>query len=417
MFKVEKPGIAYLENISEKEVLLKEYESENKVLDVNGHLHTPYSYCSFDNIRQIFEMAANENIVLLGINDFFTTNGYGEFFNNSREFGIFPLFNIEFMGLVEEYQQNDIRVNDPGNPGRIYFSGKGLDFPVNLSDEKQALLQKVVDASQQQMKEMLEKASGLLSSIEPDLELDYEELMRKYAKDILRERHIATAIRIKVAERHEGHAAQMAFYNLLFDGAPLQSDVNNIAALENEIRSKLLKKGGRAFVPESSEAFPPLNEIINLILDAGGIPCYPVLLDGANGKYTEFEGDWEKMHKELRKYNVKCIELIPSRNTVAELEKFVRFFNERNYVITFGTEHNSPGVFPIEVKVEKDQTLTDWLREISYKGCCVIAAHQYLRANGKPGFVDENGTCDSDNIQQYHELGNAVIKEFISSKK
>ena len=43
--------------------------------------------------------------------------------------GIFPLLNIELIGISKEDQDAGIRVNDPSNPGRTYISGKGLSFP------------------------------------------------------------------------------------------------------------------------------------------------------------------------------------------------------------------------------------------------------------------------------------------------
>jgi len=54
-----------------------------ETLTVNAHLHTPYSFSAFTDIRQIFEMAQKENIAVLGINDFFVTDGYDSFYQES----------------------------------------------------------------------------------------------------------------------------------------------------------------------------------------------------------------------------------------------------------------------------------------------------------------------------------------------
>ena len=71
--------------------------------------------------------------------------------------------------------------------------------------------------------------------------------------------------------------------------------LSNHAALENEIRSNLLKSGGAAFVEEDEKSFLELKKIIKIIIKSGGIPCYPVLLDDPSGKFTEFESDPEKL--------------------------------------------------------------------------------------------------------------------------
>ena len=77
-------------------------------------------------METIFRLAKDENIAVLGINDFFVTDGYKAFRKGSVRNKIFPLFNIEFIGLLKEEQKKGIRINDPNNPGRIYFCGKGL---------------------------------------------------------------------------------------------------------------------------------------------------------------------------------------------------------------------------------------------------------------------------------------------------
>lgn len=64
--------------------------------------------------------------------------------------------------------------------------------------------------------------------------------------------------------------------------------------MENEIRSKLLKAGGAAFVPEDPKAFLPMETVCQIIKAAGGIPTYPFLADDAKGNFTDFEGDLQK---------------------------------------------------------------------------------------------------------------------------
>ncbi len=169
-------------------------------------------------------------------------------------------------------------------------------------------------------------------------------------------------------------------------------------------------------MPEDRDAFPPLDRIIEFILDAGGIPCYPVLLDDRSGEMTRFEGDWEAMDRVLKGLGVACLELIPARNSAKKLEEFVDYFQKKKYVISFGTEHNTPELFPVEVRVEKDRQLNPTLKEVSYQGACVFAAHQYLTARGAEGFVKRDGKADTGNLEYYQDLGHAVIREFNQSK-
>jgi len=56
----------YLHNLPEAEELLQKHNDEQGVLEVNGHLHSPYSFCPFKNIDQMFEMASDEGVKVLG---------------------------------------------------------------------------------------------------------------------------------------------------------------------------------------------------------------------------------------------------------------------------------------------------------------------------------------------------------------
>ena len=165
---------------------------------------------------------------------------------------------------------------------------------------------------------------------------------------------------------------------------------------------------------EDSETFPPLERIIQFILSAGGIPCYPVLLDDREGNLTEFEGNWDRMDEILQSLNVSCIELIPNRNSLEKLEEFVDFFLKKNYIISFGTEHNTPDLFPVTVTVEKDRALSPRMKKVSWEGVCSLAAHQYLVLREGEGLVNKDGLTDTHNRKYYTDLGNAIIKEFTS---
>ncbi|MFO7922884.1 MAG: hypothetical protein R6U58_04260 [Bacteroidales bacterium] len=396
----------FLEKFPEREKLLEWYvkKGSGSIPDVNAHIHTPWSFSAFDDPEQAFIQASEEKVTVLGINDFNTTRGYDSFFKLGMTYRIFPLFNIEFMGLMREEQKNGVRINDPGNPGRIYFSGKGLDYPVSMGKGSADRLVRLREEGHRQVRQMTAKLNRHLKSVDGNLQLDFDEVERRYTKGMVRERHIARALRILVYDRYPSPEDRSEFLGRLFGVEP-SSPAENEAAVENEIRSRLLKSGGAAFVEEDQHAFPGLDEIISVITDAGGIPCYPVLLDDQKGTLTEFEADPEKLCGSLRSRNVSCVELIPGRNDIRQLRSFVSFFRERGFVILFGTEHNTPAAQPLRVSARGGVPLDDELRAVNYEGACVIAAHQYLRAKGEEGYpsLKRSGAAN---------LGKAVIEYF-----
>ena len=384
-----------------------------EVHEFNGHFHTPYSFSAFTGMDQVFDMARKENVKILGINDFYVTDGYEEFASYALKNRVFPLFNIEFIALSKTQQAQGIRVNDPNNPGRTYFSGKGLDYPVTLSGACRAQLDSVKDESQRQVAEMIEKLNAWLAELGSDIKFSYEGIRSTYARQLVRERHIAKALRIAVFERYATEETRKDFLRKLYGGKESVADLGSAAALEYELRNHLLKSGGKAFVAEDEKAFLSVEQVKQIILAAGGIPCYPVLLDDKKGNFTDFEADREAMLASLRAQDIWSIELIPGRNSLEILEPFVQFFSDNGFVVTLGTEHNAPDMIPLTVDCRGHVPLTANLRRINYEGACVVAAHQYLRANGLPGYVDAAGRADTAHKAAFVRLGNAVIHKFV----
>jgi hypothetical protein len=385
--------------------------------EVNGHIHTPFSFSAFDRLETAFLMAKEEQVVVLGINDFFVTDGYDAFVRGCLRNDIFPLFNIEFIGLLKEEQKKGVRINDPNNPGRIYFSGKGLDYPFNPDFMQKWQLNKIIKGSQEQIKAMIVKLNGLIGAVNPSLKITYKGVKERFAEELVRERHLAKAVRILAAENYSAPGEQLRFIESLYGGKKSKAGIQNPAALENEIRSVLLKSGGAAFVEEDNNSFLKLKEIKKIIHEAGGVPCYPVLLDDPSGKYTEFEADVEKLFVSLSRLGIGCIELIPGRNDLAVLKKFVEFFDEKGFIILFGTEHNTPDLVPLTVTARGSQPLDLSLKKIAWDGACVVAAHQYLRAHRRQGYVLSDGRLSIDQKQDLAKLGRLVIEYYLNRKQ
>jgi len=374
-------------------------------LKVNNHIHSPYSFSAFGHMEESVRMAAEEDVRVLGINDFYVTEGYGEFIRLCREHGVFPLLNIELIGISREEQQKGIRVNDPNNPGRTYISGKGLSYPVNLPGKQQKKLERVIGESNGQVARMIDLLNHWLMTQGVGFGLSVDEIMQHHAFNLLRERHVARVLRLKLEERAESDKGFHRLLRQVYGGIPSEKRRSDIAGLEDELRTRLLKAGAPAFVPEDEKAFLSLDEIVTLIRDAGGIPTYPLLLDGAGGRVTEFEADPEKLRMILEQRGIHSVEFIPARNRFDKLKTYAAYFYENGFVVSFGTEHNTAAMHPITVSCKENIPLDDELMRISCNGAAYIAAHQYLVAReGKQVIPFSRGRME--------QLGHAVIQHY-----
>ena len=57
------------------------------------------------------------------------------------------------------------------------------------------------------------------------------------------------------------------------------------------------------------------------------------------------------------------------RRILGELE-------DEGFIVTFGSEHNTPALEPIRLRTRDADTLSEKLRAINWRGACAVAAHQ-----------------------------------------
>nr|WP_319399788.1 hypothetical protein [uncultured Carboxylicivirga sp.] len=385
-----------------------------KPLKVNNHLHTPHSFSAFQSVDEALDQSAEEGVKVVGVNDFFSFDAYADWNDGAFKRNLFPLFNVEFIGLNEAYQKEGLKVNDPGNPGRTYFSGKSLAYPLTLSTDTKQKIDDLVTNANDYVRKMTEKVNELFAKKQFGFRLDYNQIKKDLAMGQVRERHLARAIR-QLAEKHYKDANRLlAFYNELLDVNGMSCSLTDEAGVENEIRGALLKAGKPAYVPEDPNGFLSVAEIRSIILEAGGIPTYPFLADAVKG-YTDFERELKKVSAELKDLGVWSVEFIPTRNNHAILKEYAQYLKKEGFVVSFGTEHNSPGKQPIEVEAKGATKLDKDLMEINYEGACILAAHQYLFAKEGVGVLDNKGVFKAEKRDEFTKLGDSLI-QFVTNK-
>jgi hypothetical protein len=380
--------------------------------NVNAHIHTPYSFSAFEKLTDVLDKASDENVKIVGINDFYSMDGYEEWNREAYKRHLYPLFNIEFICLQPDAQEQGIRVNDPNNPGRTYISGKGLCCPPKLNDLYIKLLDDVRNESNKQVMDMCRKVNQLIKSFNAGFSLNFNTIKDLFTKGLVRERHLAKALRMSTYIHFKNKPEDInAFFKKIFRGKPLQADIFDFAGVENEIRSNLLKAGGEAFVPEGPKAFLPLEDVCKLILAAGGIPTYPFLGDDNTGSFTEFENDIEKTAAILKQKGIFSAEFITARNSIEMLETYAGYLYDNGFIVTFGSEHNTPAMEPVKLSTRGKKPLSEKLKQINYEGACVIAAHQERINSGKTGFVDANGNTNLSNRIDFISEGDTIIQQ------
>lgn len=356
---------------------------------VNTHIHSPYSFSSFESIWQAVLQAKEQSVCALGINDFNTAEGYDEFASACNEIGVYPIFNIEFITLNQEDKENRLHWNDPINPGIIYLCGKGLDYPFTLSKNSKNMISSIWKGTQDRIWKMLELLNKILQTRNIDIILDYNEIRNLYAKNSVRERHLAKALYLSIASKWPDLQQQLTIFRNLFNDPSFNADIADIVNMQIEIRNRLLKSGKEAYIDEKQDTFLTTQQIRSLILEAGGIPCYPMLAD--DQIHSDYEKDICKLSEKLHNMGIFAVEFLPYHTSFETLKKYARFFHEKGFCVCFGTEHNTPELQPLIPTARGQKPFDSELLEISYNGACIIAAHQEMRKLKRVGFVDDQG--------------------------
>jgi len=385
-------------------------------LTYNSHIHLPPNFSAFETVEQAVELAADQGVQVLGCGNYYDYSVYQKFTETTRDQGVFPLFGTEIIALETDLQQKDIRINDPGNPGRHYICGKGISRFEELSSRADELLSGIRNNDTLRMQEMAVKMAGVFSEHGIDTGLDDQAVIARVVK-----RHGCSADTVTLQERHLAQAFQEVFFDKVPEdqreqkltdlfGAPPQSNSSDSVGIQNEIRSNLMKAGKICFVPET---FVNLAQAKELIVELGGIPCYPVLADGSK-KRCEYETPVEGLIETLKANHYTMVELITIRNSAEVLAEYVSAIRQAGIAVVAGTEHNTLDLLPIKPACVGGDAVPPEIDAIFREGICVLAAHAFLKAHGEEGFVDGQNEAANKRIEHFSRIGSVVLKKYFS---
>jgi hypothetical protein len=384
---------------------------------INTHVHVPPNFSAFHDVDDVLASAVRERARVIGASNFHDHRVYRRFADGASAVGIVPLFGLEFITVVDELRDAGTRVNDPANPGRLYLCGKGVDPFGEPTAPAAAIDAPARAANRARAARMTELLRDVFARAGVPTSLDDRSITLHVAARagvpadwvVLQERHLAMAFQEAVFEAvpMEDRAAvlERAY------GSAGRAPADDAAAVQGEIRSKLMKAGCAAFVDETALTF----DAYQLILEWGGIPCYPTLADGVS-PICEFEDDPDGLAARVAGLGIHAAELIPVRNAPETVLAYVRAFRRAGIIVTAGSEHNTPERIPLEPLARGGAPIPDEALEIFYEGACVIAGHQAERAAGRRGFVDAEGKFgggDGDGeawIRRFADIGEAIIE-------
>lgn len=385
----------------------------------NTHVHLPPNFSAFQTVEDAIATAAREEVRVIGSSNFHDFGVYDRFETAARANGVAALFGLEFISVLEEEQRKGVKINDPGNPGRAYICGKGIPAPASPSIESKRFMDAARASNEARARQMVDLMGSLFSEAGLELEVGYDAIVAGVAKRaavpsewvVLQERHVALGFQAALFERVavDRRAALLAKVY----GQPARAAGDDASAVQGELRSRLMKAGCPAFVEESPI---PFSEGLEFVRGLDAIVIYPTLADGAD-PICGYEDPVADLIERILAQDIYGAELIPVRNTPQVVDAYVKAWRDAGIFAMVGTEHNTQERIPVAPTCLDGVPLSPTVRDITWEGTCIVAAHQHLRQLGKAGYVDRRGKLNptfpdgETRIRYFAELGEELLIE------
>ena len=342
----------------------------------NTHIHLPPNFSAFESVEQAVSLACDEDIGILGASNYYDFTVYSEFGTLCNQHSITPLFGVEIVLRLPELAEQGIRVNDPGNPGKMYLCGKALSRWKSPTEEANRILQTIRDNDSARMAAMVARLAEVFAEAGVVTGLDVTRIV-----DAIVSRYGCPRETVYLQERHVAQAFQEALFRVAPPGeraralsavlkAPTSAD--DAGKAQGQIRGRLMKAGKPAFVEET---YVGLDVGLRLIAELGGVPCYPVLADGADA-VCEYEADVDALIANLTCLGIRHAEFIPVRNSPETLRQYVLPMRNAGFSVSAGTEHNTLDLIPLTPTCIDGKPIPDDVQAVFDEGAQALAEAQ-----------------------------------------
>ncbi|MBO4894137.1 MAG: PHP domain-containing protein [Clostridia bacterium] len=333
-----------------KKILAGETEKP-QVLEqfVNNHIHTKYSFSPYSPTAAVwFARAAGLNTA--GIMDHDSIAGAREFIEAGKIAGVSTTIGLECRVSLAETPFGDRFVNNPDQKGVAYMALHGV--PHQNIDYLNSIFAPLREKRNIRNKKIVDNINASVGSlgITLDFENDVVPVSNFAVGGSVTERHVMYALALKIASQY-GDSTVDFFENKL--GIALsekqkaqmnepQSDYYLYDIL-GILKSTLIKK---VYVPADEELLS-VSELSDVARECGALLCYAYLgdvTDSVTGDKAaqKFEDDFiEDLFIELKKQRVDAVTYMPSRNTMAQLEKVMSLCKKYDFFEISGEDINS----------------------------------------------------------------------------
>ena len=315
---------------------------------INNHIHTTYSFSPYSPTAAVYA-ARMEGLCTAGIIDHDSISGAEEFIEAAKIVDIPVTIGMECRISMDGTRMEGRRTNNPDQIGCSYMTIQSV--PHDKIGRLTEFFEPYRAARGERNKKMIARINELLG-----MELDYEKdvlpLSMYHEKGGVTERHLMYAL-AKAMVAKVGKGPAMVDY-LASIGMNL-SEKQQKLMLDTEYpfyEYDLLGLLKGTFVPkiyiDATDECPKLSEVVALCKEVDAILCYAYLGDVGDSvtgdkKAQKFEDDYiEEVFACLKEEGVTAVTYMPTRNTMAQLEKLRGLCDQYGMFQISGEDINTP---------------------------------------------------------------------------
>lgn len=315
---------------------------------INNHIHTTYSFSPYSPTAAVYA-ARMEGLCTAGIIDHDSISGAEEFLEAAAIIDIPVTIGMECRVSMDGTLMEGRRTNNPDQIGCSYMTIQSV--PHDKIGRLTEFFKPYRAARDERNRKMIARINSLLG-----MTLDYDKdvlpLSMHHENGGVTERHVMYAVAISMVEK-AGKGQPMVDY-LASIGLSL-SEKQKAQMLDTEYpfyEYDLLGILKSAFVPkiyiDATDECPNVREVVALCKEIDAILCYAYLGDVGDSvtgdkKAQKFEDDYiEEVFECLKEVGVGAVTYMPTRNTMAQLEKLRGLCDRYGMFQISGEDINSP---------------------------------------------------------------------------
>ena len=309
----------------------------------NMHCHTFFSFNAYGySPSGLAWLAKRRGFKLMGIVDFDVLDGVEEFLHACELVGVRGSTGLETRVHIPEFASREI--NSPGEPGIFYYMGIG--FTSNQpTDAVAPILADMRRRAEGRNRDMLSRINTYLSPLKVDYD---DEVLPLTPKGNATERHMLVAF-TRAAARQTVDPVPFWADKLGIPREQVAAQIGDAPRFQNIVRARLMKRGGVGYVQPGPATFPTVEEVNQLVVSCGALPC-ATWLDGT----SPGEQDIEELLSLLIDKGAVALNIIPDRNwniqdpetrrvKIHNLYRVVELAQKLDLPLNVGTEMNAYG--------------------------------------------------------------------------